>query len=47
MIPLQSHSISNIYITIHNSGKIAVMKLQQNNSIVGGHKNMKNRVKES
>jgi len=37
--------ISYIYITIHNSREIAVMKYQQNNFMVGGHHNMRDCIK--
>lgn len=39
--------VSNIDISIRNSNKIALMKSNENNVIVGGHHNTKNCVKGS
>lgn len=39
--------IADIYVTIHKSSKIAVMKQQQNNSMVVSHHNVRNCVKGS
>jgi hypothetical protein len=43
----QIFCISDIYITIHNSTKITVMKQQQNNFMVGDHQSMRSCIEGS